>query len=103
MQNMILMLFHQLETELQTDINFNHQLVDIAQLDGVADSSSDTEEDDDDDDDDDLGLVGENEFLGMINGNGEEELEEEEVMRALTVHRWPNSTGFSRAATEERL
>ncbi|XP_051772201.1 TFIIA-alpha and beta-like factor isoform X1 [Ctenopharyngodon idella] len=67
-----------LETELQTDINFN-QLVDIAQLDGVADSSSDTEEDDDeDDDDDDLGLVGENEFLGMINGNGEEELEEEE-------------------------
>lgn len=93
MQNMIRMLFHQLETELQTDINFN-QLVDITQLDGVADSSSDTEEDDDNDDDDDLGLVGENEFLGMINGNGEEELEEEEVMRALTAHRWTNTTGF---------
>lgn len=69
-QNMILMLFHQL---------------DITQLDGVADSSSDTEEDDDDED---LGLVGEEEFLEMINGN-EEELEEEEVIKALAVHRTP--------------
>ncbi|XP_042592107.1 TFIIA-alpha and beta-like factor isoform X1 [Cyprinus carpio] len=66
-----------LETELQTDLKLN-QLLDITQLDGVADSSSDTEEEDEDDDDDDLGLVGENEFLGMINANEEEELEEEE-------------------------
>ncbi|XP_059421426.1 TFIIA-alpha and beta-like factor [Carassius carassius] len=66
-----------LETELQTDLQFN-QLLDITQLDGVADSSSDTEEEDDDDDDDDLGLVGEKEFLGMITANEEEELEEEE-------------------------
>ncbi|KAL1258755.1 hypothetical protein QQF64_009332 [Cirrhinus molitorella] len=62
------------DIKLQTDLNFN-QLLDITQLDGVADSSSDTEEDDDDDD---LGLVGENEFLGMINATEEEELEEEE-------------------------
>uniref|UniRef100_A0A8C1PWS8 General transcription factor IIA, 1-like n=1 Tax=Cyprinus carpio TaxID=7962 RepID=A0A8C1PWS8_CYPCA len=67
-----------LQTEaLQTDLKLN-QLLDITQLDGVADSSSDTEEEDEDDDDDDLGLVGENEFLGMINANEEEELEEEE-------------------------
>lgn len=71
------MLFHQLETELDF----------ITQLDGVADSSSDTEEDDDDED---LGLVGEEEFLGMINGNEDEELEEEEVMKALTQ----NTKGF---------
>lgn len=78
-------MFPQLETELQTDLKLN-QLLDITQLDGVADSSSDTEEEDeDDDDDDDLGLVGENEFLGMINANEEEELEEEEVMIALTA------------------
>uniref|UniRef100_A0A673KQ87 General transcription factor IIA, 1-like n=1 Tax=Sinocyclocheilus rhinocerous TaxID=307959 RepID=A0A673KQ87_9TELE len=65
-----------LQTEaLQTELKFN-QLLDITQLDGVADSSSDTEEDDDDDDD--LGLVGEKEFLGMINATEEEELEEEE-------------------------
>uniref|UniRef100_A0A672KUV5 General transcription factor IIA, 1-like n=1 Tax=Sinocyclocheilus grahami TaxID=75366 RepID=A0A672KUV5_SINGR len=63
-----------LQTEaLQTELKFK-QLLDITQLDGVADSSSDTEEDGDDDDD--LGLVGEKEFLGMI--NEEEELEEEE-------------------------
>ncbi|KAF4105358.1 hypothetical protein G5714_013020 [Onychostoma macrolepis] len=62
------------DIKLETDFNFN-QLLDITQLDGVADSSSDTEEDDDDDD---LGLVGENEFLGMINAAEEEELEEEE-------------------------
>ncbi|XP_016115476.1 TFIIA-alpha and beta-like factor [Sinocyclocheilus grahami] len=66
-----------LETELQTELKFK-QLLDITQLDGVADSSSDTEEDGDDDDD--LGLVGEKEFLGMINATEEEEeeLEEEE-------------------------
>ncbi|XP_058652940.1 TFIIA-alpha and beta-like factor isoform X2 [Onychostoma macrolepis] len=69
------------DIKLETDFNFN-QLLDITQLDGVADSSSDTEEDDDDDD---LGLVGENEFLGMINAAEEEELEEEEVMTALTA------------------
>ncbi|XDV51053.1 hypothetical protein PO909_020005 [Leuciscus waleckii] len=57
------------DIKLETELNF------ITQLDGVADSSSDTEEDDDDED---LGLVGEEEFLGMINGNEEEELEEEE-------------------------
>ncbi len=65
-------MFPQLETHLN-----------ITQLDGVADSSSDTEGDDDDDDD--LGLVGDNEFLGLINGTEEEELEEEEVMTALTA------------------
>lgn len=93
------MLFHQLDTEL----NFN-PLVDITQLDGVADSSSDTEEDDDDDDDD-LGLVGENEFLGMLNGKVEEELEEEEVMRALYSIQMAKHQSFpvvsvSRAATD---
>lgn len=67
------MMFPQLETHLN-----------ITQLDGVADSSSDTEGDDDDD----LGLVGEKEFLGMINGTEEEELEEEEVMTALTALKW---------------
>ncbi|XP_043079420.1 TFIIA-alpha and beta-like factor [Puntigrus tetrazona] len=67
----------QADVKLETDLNFN-QLLDITQLDGVADSSSGTEEDDDDNDDDDLGLVGENEFLGMINATEEEELEEEE-------------------------
>ncbi|XP_016422718.1 TFIIA-alpha and beta-like factor isoform X2 [Sinocyclocheilus rhinocerous] len=72
-----------LETELQTELKFN-QLLDITQLDGVADSSSDTEEDDDDDDD--LGLVGEKEFLGMINATEEEELEEEEIHRS--KNRW---------------
>lgn len=67
--------------QLETDLNFN-QLLDITQLDGVADSSSDTEEDDDEDD---LGLVGDDEFLGMINATEEEELDEEEVMTALTA------------------
>nr|XP_055026614.1 TFIIA-alpha and beta-like factor [Misgurnus anguillicaudatus] len=62
--------------ELQTDLNFN-ELVNIPQLDGVANSSSDTE-DEDNDDDDDLGLVGENELLGLINANEDEEEEEEE-------------------------
>ncbi len=65
--------------QLETDLNFN-QLLDITQLDGVADSSSDTEEDEDD-----LGLVGDDEFLGMINATEEEELDEEEVMTALTA------------------
>ncbi|KAI7805149.1 TFIIA-alpha and beta-like factor [Triplophysa rosa] len=65
-----------LKTEPQTDLNFS-DLVDITQLDGFADSSSDTEEDEDDDD---LGLVGENELLGLINANEEEEEEAEEVI-----------------------
>ncbi|KAK7140811.1 hypothetical protein R3I94_013177 [Phoxinus phoxinus] len=64
-----------LKAETNHDIKLETQLDFITQLDGVADSSSDTEEDDDDED---LGLVGEEEFLGMINGNEEEELEEEE-------------------------
>lgn len=50
--------------------------MDITQLDGFADSSSDTE---DDEDDDDLALVGENELLGLINANEDEE-EVEEVI-----------------------
>ncbi|XP_026080483.1 TFIIA-alpha and beta-like factor isoform X2 [Carassius auratus] len=72
------------DIKLETELQFNH-LLDITQLDGVADSSSDTEEEDDDDDDD-LGLVGEKEFLGMINANEEEELEEEEIHRS--KNRW---------------
>lgn len=65
------------QTETNHDIKLETELNFITQLDGVADSSSDTEEDEDDDED--LGLVGEKEFLGMINGNEEEEeLEEEE-------------------------
>ncbi|XP_030627142.1 TFIIA-alpha and beta-like factor [Chanos chanos] len=51
-----------LDMELLRDYNFN-ELADIAQLDGACDSSSDGEGEGVED----LGVVGENEFLGMIN------------------------------------
>ncbi|XP_051508210.1 stonin-1 [Myxocyprinus asiaticus] len=62
------------KSDIKNDLNFS-ELVELSQLDGIADSSSDTE-DDDEDEDEDLGLVGENEFLGMISANEEEEEED---------------------------